>query len=89
MYDDIINELLTKSSRATIEYDILYKLNDMTQADYIKLYRENSKRVIKYAKTLLKTLGADTMLYMLDMLLQESIRNEVMYRWKKETENKI
>ena len=89
MYDEIINELLAKSSRASIEYDILYKLNDMTQADYIKLYRENSKRVIKYAKTLLKTLGADTMLYMLDMLLQESIRNEVMYRWKKETQNKI
>ena len=86
MYEEIVNEMLTKSSTASIENDILYRLNNMTQADYIKLFKENRKRVVKYANNMLKTLGADTLVYMLDMLLEEAIRNEVMYIWKKEKE---
>lgn len=86
MYEEIVKEMLTKSSTASIENDILYRLNNMTQADYIKLFKENRKRVVKYANNMLKTLGADTLVYMLDILLEEAIRNEVMYIWKKEKE---
>ena len=86
MYEEIVNEMLKNSDTSNIENDILYRLNELTTADYVKMFKENKKRVVKYANNMLKTLGADTLVYMLDILLEEAIRNEVMYIWKKQKE---
>ena len=86
MYEEIVNEMLKNSDTSNIENDILYRLNELTTADYVKMFKENKKRVVKYANNMLKTLGADTLVYMLDIFLEEAIRNEVMYIWKKQKE---
>ena len=82
MYDTIVNGLVKSSNMKSIEYDILIELKDFKKVDYTKLIKENKKRVCKFGKSLIQEMRGKVG-GILDLLVQESIRNEVVYIWQK------
>lgn len=82
MYNTIVNNLLKNSNPSSIEYDVMYELRDFKRLHYLRLVDENKKRIGKFGKKFIQEMKGQVG-DVLDLLIQESIRNEVVYRWQK------
>lgn len=81
MYNTIVKTLVSKSNISDIENDVLCATSHLQREDYIKMYRLNKDKIRLYGLNFIRAMGTDTK-YMLDMLIQESIRNEVLQKWQ-------